>query len=242
MQLPTWNLHKSQLRAARNGFLEGNRSLKVSDLEKIRLILSKPFARDTRAKAKQLYIFVKVSALLTLCLCSGGINAHAVFWGLKLVIPHASFHPGASENGPFWRLVSQCLLWCPIGPLSEERILNLSPSLGGIGHAAQGWFDMARAPKGSTSDAVRLTAAGQLAKVYQQLHSNDLPSFSVYIPHMQPTTSTVFQTICLEAYMPTFFFRFEKKKKRKMWDNLNDELRPWTNPGNWYCDFLKAYI
>lgn len=60
-------------------FLEGNGSLKVSDLEKIRLILSKPFARDTRVIAKQLCIFVRVSALLTLCLCSGGINAHAVF-------------------------------------------------------------------------------------------------------------------------------------------------------------------
>lgn len=37
----------------------GNGSLRVNDLEQIRLILSKPFARDTRVKAKQWWILLK---------------------------------------------------------------------------------------------------------------------------------------------------------------------------------------
>lgn len=86
------------------------------------------------------------------------------------------FKPGPLKNCPrvpLWSLVSLYLLWHLIHILSKEKFLNLSPNLEGIGCAAQGRFDMACAQKGSMSDAFRLTANGQLAQLYKQVHSTD---------------------------------------------------------------------
>lgn len=158
--------------SSQNRLLLGNGGLKVSDLEKIRLMLSKPSARDARAKAKQLYI----CQLFPHRLGFVGINAHTIFSSWNWLFLVHLFKPGPLKNCPrvpLWSLVSLYLLWHLIHILSKEKFLNLSPNLEGIGCAAQGRFDMACAQKGSMSDAFRLTANGQLAQLYKQVHSTD---------------------------------------------------------------------
>lgn len=117
--------------------------------------------------------FLKVSAFSTsLTLSPAGINSHIFFRaeiGRSLRIFSLKDLWKKLSEGAVWRLVPLYSPWHLSHRFSKEKFLNPSPNLEGIGYAAQGWFDMVCAQKGSISDVFRLTATGHLAEVYKQV-------------------------------------------------------------------------